>query len=102
MAKAPTERERDFLRTLDVLYGEGTKNERDFLYADAMAALHAHAQNFPIKPVRVIIAFPAGSATDIIGRVIRYPYEIPISVVVGVIGSMIVLFLLLRTRRHAS
>ena len=36
----------------------------------AMAALHAHAQNFPIKPVRVIIAFPAGSATDIIGRVI--------------------------------
>lgn len=36
----------------------------------AMAALHAHAQNFPTKPVRVIIAFPAGSATDIIGRVI--------------------------------
>ncbi len=33
-------------------------------------ALHAHAQNFPTKPVRVIIAFPPGSATDIIGRVI--------------------------------
>ena len=28
------------------------------------------AQPFPTKPVRVIIAFPAGSATDIIGRVI--------------------------------
>lgn len=41
LAKAPTDRERDYLRTLDVLYGEGTKNERDFLYADAMAALHA-------------------------------------------------------------
>ncbi len=41
-------------------------------------------------------------ACDIIGRVVRYPYEIPISVVVGVIGSMIFLFLLLRTRRHAS
>ncbi|MFL6248522.1 MAG: hypothetical protein ACJ74H_21035 [Thermoanaerobaculia bacterium] len=41
LAKAPTERERDYLRTLDVLYGAGTKNERDFLYADAMAALHA-------------------------------------------------------------
>ncbi|HEU4886389.1 MAG TPA: hypothetical protein VFV49_00775, partial [Thermoanaerobaculia bacterium] len=41
LAKAGTERERDYLRTLDVLYGEGTKNERDFLYADAMAALHA-------------------------------------------------------------
>jgi tetratricopeptide (TPR) repeat protein len=39
--KAKTERERDYLRTLDVLYGEGTKNERDFKYADAMAALHA-------------------------------------------------------------
>lgn len=41
-------------------------------------ALQAHAQkpaagsarDFPTKPVRVIIAFPAGSATDIIGRVI--------------------------------
>jgi tetratricopeptide (TPR) repeat protein len=41
LAKAKTERERDYLRTLDVLYGEGSKNERDFLYADAMAALHA-------------------------------------------------------------
>ena len=36
----------------------------------ATAALNAHAQSFPTKPVRVIIAFPPGSATDIIGRVI--------------------------------
>lgn len=42
LAKAKTERERDYLRTLDVLYGEeGSKNERDFRYADAMAELHA-------------------------------------------------------------
>jgi len=41
LAKAKTERERDYLRTLDVLYGEGTKPARDFLYADAIAALHA-------------------------------------------------------------
>lgn len=41
LAKAKTERERDYLRTLDVLYGEGSKNERDFLYADAIGALHA-------------------------------------------------------------
>jgi tetratricopeptide (TPR) repeat protein len=41
LAKAPTERERDYLRALDVLYGEGSKDERDFLYSDAMAALHA-------------------------------------------------------------
>jgi iron complex transport system permease protein len=40
-------------------------------------------------------------ACDIVGRLIRAPYEIPISVVVGVIGSMVFLYLLLRTRRHA-
>lgn len=41
LAKAKTERERDYLRAVEVLYGEGTKNERDFLYAEAMRALHA-------------------------------------------------------------
>jgi len=41
LAKAPSEREKDYLRTLDVLYGEGAKNDRDFRYSDAMAALHA-------------------------------------------------------------
>jgi tripartite-type tricarboxylate transporter receptor subunit TctC len=33
-------------------------------------ALQVHAQSYPARPVRAIIAFPAGSATDIIGRVI--------------------------------
>ncbi len=33
-------------------------------------ALQVHAQNFPTKPVRVVITFPPGSATDIIGRVV--------------------------------
>lgn len=41
LAKAKTERERDYLQTLDVLYGEGSKNDRDFRFVDAMAALHA-------------------------------------------------------------
>ena len=36
----------------------------------ALAVLPANAQNYPTRPVRVIIAFPPGSATDIIGRVI--------------------------------
>jgi iron complex transport system permease protein len=40
-------------------------------------------------------------ACDILGRLVRFPYEIPISVVVGVAGSAIFLVLLLRTRRHA-
>ena len=41
-------------------------------------------------------------ACDIAGRLIRAPYEIPISVVMGFIGGMIFLFLLLRSRADAS
>jgi Tfp pilus assembly protein PilF len=41
LAKTGTERERDYLRAVETLYGEGTKEERDFKYADAMAAVHA-------------------------------------------------------------
>jgi len=36
----------------------------------AVGAFQAFAQNYPVRPVRAIIAFPPGSATDIIGRVI--------------------------------
>ena len=36
----------------------------------AAGALQAYAQSYPARPVRAIIAFPPGSATDIIGRVI--------------------------------
>ena len=36
MAKASDAWERDWLATLDVLYGEGPKEERDFAYRDAM------------------------------------------------------------------
>ena len=37
--------------------------------AAAMAPV-VFAQKFPERPVRTIIAFPSGSATDIVGRVI--------------------------------
>ncbi|HVG25232.1 MAG TPA: hypothetical protein VND45_13830 [Thermoanaerobaculia bacterium] len=40
-AKAQTERERDYLRTVEVLYGDGPKNDRDFRFEEAMSALHA-------------------------------------------------------------
>jgi len=40
LQKAPTEREKDYLRAVEILYGSGTKEERDFRFADAMAALH--------------------------------------------------------------
>ena len=41
-AKAKTDREKEYLDTVEVLYGEGTKEQRDFRYMDAMAKLHAH------------------------------------------------------------
>ncbi len=40
LAKAPSEREKDYLRALDILYGEGSKKVRDVAYAEAMGRLH--------------------------------------------------------------
>lgn len=39
---------------------------------------------------------------DIIGRLVVYPFEIPVSVILGVIGAAVFLFLLLRKPRHAG
>lgn len=41
LARAKTPRERAYLSAVELLYGEGTKQERDRIYADAMARLHA-------------------------------------------------------------
>ncbi len=38
--KAPTGRERAYLGAIEVLYGDGTKEERDFAYSEAMRRLH--------------------------------------------------------------
>ena len=40
-AKAKTDREKEYLDTVEILYGDGTKEERDSRYLDAMAKLHA-------------------------------------------------------------
>jgi tetratricopeptide (TPR) repeat protein len=40
-SKAPTDREKAYLDAIEILYGEGTKEERDIRYEAAMAALHA-------------------------------------------------------------
>ena len=40
-AKAKTDREKEYLDAVEVLYGNGTKPERDFRYLEAMAKLHA-------------------------------------------------------------
>ena len=39
LARVPTERERDWFETIEVLYGDGPKQDRDFLYRDAMRRL---------------------------------------------------------------
>ncbi len=43
-AKAQTQRERDYLATLEVLYGEGSKQQRDRAYSAAMGQL---SQTYP-------------------------------------------------------
>jgi tetratricopeptide (TPR) repeat protein len=44
LAKAPTPRERDYLRAVEILYGEGDKASRDSAYAEAMRQL---AERYP-------------------------------------------------------
>lgn len=41
-ARAKTDREKEYLDAVEILYGDGSKEERDFRYRDAMAKLHAH------------------------------------------------------------
>ena len=40
LAKASTQREKDYFQTLDVLYGDGAKKDRDQRYAHAIEKLH--------------------------------------------------------------
>src|SRR5712691_10923532 len=47
LAKANTQREKDYIGAIEILYGEGSKRERDFKYADAMEKLH---QKYPDDP----------------------------------------------------
>lgn len=37
---------------------------------------------------------------DIVGRVVRMPFEVPVSMVLGVVGSAVFISLLLRMRAH--
>jgi tetratricopeptide (TPR) repeat protein len=40
LQKASTQKERDWLRAVEVLYGQGEKPQRDLAYADAMGRMH--------------------------------------------------------------
>jgi tripartite-type tricarboxylate transporter receptor subunit TctC len=39
----------------------------------AIAATAASAQTFPAKPVKIVVAFPPGGATDVIARIVGQP-----------------------------
>ncbi len=39
---------------------------------------------------------------DVIGRLIRFPYEIPVATVVGVVGAGVFLALVLRNRNRTA
>ncbi|MGM0928778.1 MAG: ABC transporter permease [Actinomycetota bacterium] len=54
------------------------------------------------RAVPWVAVFGAGFVLlcDIIGRTIRFPYEIPVGVIVSAVGSAIFLYLLLRTRKN--
>lgn len=58
--------------------------------------------------VRKVLPYTAVSGAtlvlvcDIVGRTIRAPYEIPIGLIVGVVGGAVFLYLILRQGRHAA
>ena len=39
----------------------------------ALLATAAQAQDYPNKPIRIVVAFPPGGATDVIARVVGQP-----------------------------
>ena len=53
-----------------------------------------------MKPL-LILKLGAPKA-DIIARLVRYPYEVPVSTVFGIIGAVLFFYLLLKPVRHAD
>lgn len=51
-------------------------------------------------PLTAISGAGAVLACDILGRVIRFPYDIPVGVIFGVVGAVVFLWLLYGARRH--
>ncbi len=39
-ARAVTQREKDYIQTIEILFGEGSEHEREVAYSDALGALH--------------------------------------------------------------
>ena len=46
-------------------------NARGFLaFAVCVVSIPAYAQSYPAKPVRLVVPFPAGGGSDVIGRIL--------------------------------
>lgn len=39
-------------------------------FAACLVAMPLHAQNYPTKPLRLVVAFPPGASSDLVGRII--------------------------------
>lgn len=70
-AKAPTEKEKAWLETIEVLYGEGEKKDRDAAYAEAMRKLRERypedleaASFYALSLIGPALTGPAGDARD--------------------------------------
>lgn len=70
-AKAPTEREKEWLAAVEILYGEGEKPARDTAYAEAMRKLHERypddveaASFYTLSLIGPALTGPPGDARD--------------------------------------
>jgi iron complex transport system permease protein len=55
-----------------------------------------------VLPVTALAGAAFVLLCDVVGRLVRHPYEIPVSTVAGVVGGVVFLVLILRTARGAT
>ena len=56
----------------------------------------SRARSVPGEPAVALLGASAVLLCDIIGRSIRYPFEVPVATIFGVVGTVLFLWLLLR------
>ncbi|MGB3594599.1 MAG: iron chelate uptake ABC transporter family permease subunit [Ornithinimicrobium sp.] len=54
-----------------------------------------------VLPVTALAGAAFVLICDVIGRTVRYPYEIPVSTIAGIIGALVFLWMILRTGERA-